>query len=159
VGSIKRPIERVPCHYCQREVGDGALMFTWDHVVPRAMGGRNTRWNVVPSCQKCNSDKADEYPTHDCSFCRRSRRRHWEEDRITDQTKGRKRAKPGPRKRAALQTSEFERAQAAELRMNQQLAQRDPIAAARKAKREAKIGTYRDGWVKTEDGWALARAV
>jgi hypothetical protein len=81
-GSITKPVGVVPCHYCQREVGPGALTFTWDHVVPRSIGGLNVRWNVVPSCRDCNSDKADEFPTHECAFCRRTRRRHWELLRI-----------------------------------------------------------------------------
>lgn len=115
MGRIVSGDEVVPCHYCQREVGPGRLEFTRDHVVPRAMGGRDRRDNVVPSCRDCNGEKADKYPTHDCSFCRRTRRRHWEEFGI-----GPKRSKPTrPRKvNRDVAHSEFERAQSAELKRN-----------------------------------------
>lgn len=68
----------IPCHYCQQEVGLPTNPFTKDHVVPRALGGLDVRWNVVPACRTCNRDKADRYPTCKCAFCRRTRRRHWE---------------------------------------------------------------------------------
>lgn len=70
--------QRVPCHYCQQEVGIETNPFTKDHVVPRGLGGLDVRWNVVPACRDCNREKADKYPTHACAFCSRSRRRHWE---------------------------------------------------------------------------------
>lgn len=165
MGRIIDGSDVVPCHYCQREVGPGALEFTRDHVVPRALGGQDRRDNVVPCCRDCNGEKADRYPTHDCAFCNRTRRRHWEEFGITDQTKNRKRERK-KRIEAGLQEFErlsssraqsasavFEAAQAAEL-------QRNTIESRRgQPKRVAKVGTFRDGWVKTEDGWALARVV
>lgn len=144
MGSIIDGSRVVPCHYCQREVGPGALPFTRDHVVPRAMGGRDRRDNVVPACRDCNGEKADKYPTHDCSFCNRTRRRHWEEFGITDQTKNRK------RKKKSMQSA-FEAAQVDELRQNR-------IANARtKRAMNAPVGTRREGFVKTSDGWILER--
>ena len=45
------------------------------------------RWNRVPCCRAENSSKGDRYPTCLCSFCSRSRRRHWELFGIPDMTK------------------------------------------------------------------------
>lgn len=39
------------CHYC------GGPAETWDHVIPRALGGPDQIWNRVPSCQRCNQRK------------------------------------------------------------------------------------------------------
>lgn len=86
--------EILVCHYCQRElVGHGSddLAPTRDHVVPRALGGLDVRWNRVWSCRACNSDKADKYPSCTCAFCSRTRRRHWEQLGIADMTKERNR--------------------------------------------------------------------
>ncbi len=150
MGSIIDGSRVVPCHYCQREVGPGALTFTRDHVVPRAMGGKDRRDNVVPSCRDCNGEKADKYPTHDCSFCQRTRRRHWEEFGIGPGSGKKLR----PRKiNKAKAHSEFERAQAAELKRNK-------VANARAQhgqKSYDKVGTHRGGWVKTSEGWVLER--
>lgn len=166
MGSIIDGSRVVPCHYCQREVGPGALPFTRDHVVPRAMGGRDRRDNVVPACRDCNGDKADKYPTHDCSFCNRTRRRHWEEFGITDQTKNRKRAHPSKRKREAVKSasSTFEAAQEEELRQNRIANARAANGRAEVARRNraksamsAPVGTKREGFVKTSDGWILER--
>ncbi len=44
------------CVYC----GDGDKgTLTLDHVIPRAKGGKDTWDNLVTSCSKCNSEKAD----------------------------------------------------------------------------------------------------
>jgi len=43
------------CYYCQKQFP--AQELTMDHVVPLARGGRSTKGNVAPSCQKCNSEK------------------------------------------------------------------------------------------------------
>ncbi len=47
----------VPCFYCG--VSLSLLTHTWDHLVPRALGGSNRRTNLVHSCLACNSTKAD----------------------------------------------------------------------------------------------------
>lgn len=41
----------VKCWYC------GDLAQTGDHVVPKALGGKNGWANVVPACKQCNEDK------------------------------------------------------------------------------------------------------
>lgn len=145
MGSIIDGSRVVPCHYCQREVGPGALEFTRDHVVPRAIGGRDRRDNVVPCCRDCNGDKADKYPTHQCAFCNRTRRRHWEEFGIGPGSA--KKLRPKKVKKSLL-SPEFEKAQAAELKRN----------TTRSRRGQAKVGTVRDGWVKTPEGWAWAAA-
>lgn len=68
--------ERVFCHYCHYGIPKGQE--TKDHVVPRARGGLDIRWNIVWSCSPCNLRKADAWPTCSCNFCRRTRRRHWQ---------------------------------------------------------------------------------
>lgn len=65
------------CHYCKSSIPAGKE--TKDHVVPRARGGLDIRWNIVFSCQLCNRRKSDSWPTCPCNFCRRSRRRHWQQ--------------------------------------------------------------------------------
>jgi len=40
------------CTYCHTERAS-----TWDHVVPRSLGGPDTRGNLVPACRSCNSSK------------------------------------------------------------------------------------------------------
>lgn len=70
------PRERVACHYCQRLLRPNEV--TKDHVVPKARGGLDIRWNIVPSCEVCNRRKGDSWPTCYCNFCRRTRRRHWQ---------------------------------------------------------------------------------
>jgi len=53
-------VSRGECHYCGRRIPPAEL--TMDHVVPLARGGRSTRGNLVPSCQKCNTSKKLETP-------------------------------------------------------------------------------------------------
>ena len=53
-------VSRGECHYCGARIPAGEL--TMDHVVPLARGGRSTRGNLVPSCQKCNASKKLETP-------------------------------------------------------------------------------------------------
>lgn len=48
------------CQYCgvRKRVGD----LTYDHVVPRAQGGKTTWTNIVTACCECNSTKANRTP-------------------------------------------------------------------------------------------------
>jgi hypothetical protein len=62
------------CHYCGRELSQKKA--TKDHVIPRSRGGVNEQWNIVISCSPCNLTKGSDWPTCQCNFCRRSRRRH-----------------------------------------------------------------------------------
>lgn len=61
--------EGQPCHYC------GSSSETRDHVVPKALGGKNGTYNAVPCCLNCNQEKADEWPTCPCEFCDNARER------------------------------------------------------------------------------------
>jgi len=56
------------CHYCGKVVLHG--LATWDHVVPKALGGPNVTWNRVTSCKRCNQRKADtrDFRGH-CESC------------------------------------------------------------------------------------------
>lgn len=48
------------CQYCARVLPENQLNL--DHVVPRDKGGRTTWANIVTSCVKCNSRKANKMP-------------------------------------------------------------------------------------------------
>lgn len=76
------------CHYCLRSLT--VVTRTKDHIVPRALGGMDTRQNIVMSCRSCNSAKANTWPTCKCSKCAKTRRTHWEVLRISDPGKKRK---------------------------------------------------------------------
>ena len=54
-----------PCHYCKTALGT-----TRDHIVPKALGGPNNAWNIVPSCPACNLAKGASRPTCTCDRCR-----------------------------------------------------------------------------------------
>lgn len=44
------------CAYCgQPPIDDASL--TMDHVKPRSKGGEDTTSNVIPACQRCNTEK------------------------------------------------------------------------------------------------------
>lgn len=75
------------CHYCGVPLFKrgmprtrGAVPSTKDHVVARALGGLDVKWNIVEACRTCNGNKADQYSDKwcHCGFCKRTRRRHWE---------------------------------------------------------------------------------
>lgn len=48
------------CQYCGKSVPTSE--FTYDHVMPRALGGKTTWDNIVVACIPCNSRKADRTP-------------------------------------------------------------------------------------------------
>lgn len=48
------------CQYCGEKKPIGEL--TYDHVVPRAQGGKTTWTNIVSCCQECNAHKANRTP-------------------------------------------------------------------------------------------------
>jgi 5-methylcytosine-specific restriction endonuclease McrA len=48
--------DRHTCQYCGSR---RRSHLTFDHVVPRALGGKTNWLNIVTACQKCNSKKAD----------------------------------------------------------------------------------------------------
>lgn len=44
------------CWYCETPLDKQTA--TYDHVIPRSLGGRTTVDNLVLACQQCNQDKA-----------------------------------------------------------------------------------------------------
>ncbi len=48
------------CQYCGVRCGIGEL--TYDHVVPRAKGGKTTWENIVSACYPCNGKKGNRTP-------------------------------------------------------------------------------------------------
>lgn len=52
--------DKYTCQYCgaKRSLND----LTYDHVVPRAQGGKTTWTNIVTACSDCNSKKANRTP-------------------------------------------------------------------------------------------------
>jgi 5-methylcytosine-specific restriction endonuclease McrA len=64
------------CQYCGRKVDKKALNL--DHVVPRDFGGRTTWENIVCSCRKCNTKKANRTPQQaGMKLIRRPRKPVW----------------------------------------------------------------------------------
>lgn len=55
------------CHYCKRFAAT-----TRDHIVPRAAGGRDAFWNLVPACLACNEKKDQDPTTCTCLWCARA---------------------------------------------------------------------------------------
>jgi len=52
--------DRFSCQYCGNRLKGSEL--NYDHVVPRAKGGRTVWENIVTSCYPCNSKKANRTP-------------------------------------------------------------------------------------------------
>lgn len=46
------------CQYCGKFLD--RKEYTYDHVVPKSLGGKSSWWNLVLACQKCNSRKANK---------------------------------------------------------------------------------------------------
>jgi hypothetical protein len=62
--------QELRCHYCHKEnlklkSQDPEWLATIDHVVPRALGGRDHPSNYVVACQSCNERKGAK-PTYRC---------------------------------------------------------------------------------------------
>jgi 5-methylcytosine-specific restriction endonuclease McrA len=53
--------DKYTCQYCgtKKVIGD----LTYDHVVPRAQGGKTTWTNIATSCEDCNRHKANRTPS------------------------------------------------------------------------------------------------
>lgn len=58
--------DRFTCQYCGKPNPSHEL--TFDHVVPRAKGGRTSWENVVAACQMCNLLKGDKLPRESRMF-------------------------------------------------------------------------------------------
>ncbi len=52
--------DRYKCQYCGRHFSPEEL--TYDHVVPRSMGGRTSWENIVTCCLECNKRKGGRTP-------------------------------------------------------------------------------------------------
>ena len=48
------------CHHCGGKFPPADL--TMDHLVPIIRGGKSTKGNIVPSCQKCNAERKHRLP-------------------------------------------------------------------------------------------------
>ena len=44
------------CYYCSKPFSEKEL--TMDHILPVVRGGKSNRSNCVPTCKKCNNEKA-----------------------------------------------------------------------------------------------------
>ena len=58
--------DKYQCQYCGKRLPSEELNL--DHVIPRHYGGKTTWENIVCSCVKCNSRKANRLP-HEASMC------------------------------------------------------------------------------------------
>src|SRR5437763_13148583 len=52
--------DRYTCQFCGERKPIGEL--TYDHVVPRAQGGKTSWSNIVTACESCNREKANRTP-------------------------------------------------------------------------------------------------
>ncbi len=52
--------DKFTCQYCTKVLPEGQLNL--DHVLPRDKGGRTTWENIVTSCIRCNTRKANKLP-------------------------------------------------------------------------------------------------
>jgi 5-methylcytosine-specific restriction enzyme A len=48
------------CHYCSKTFAPSEL--TMDHIIPLARGGRSEKFNLVPCCKACNTNKQQLLP-------------------------------------------------------------------------------------------------
>ena len=48
------------CHYCSRIFNPKEL--TMDHVIPVSRGGKSEKFNLVPCCKECNTQKKQLLP-------------------------------------------------------------------------------------------------
>lgn len=56
----KRKISNGVCHYCQESFLPAEL--TMDHIIPVGRGGRSEKFNLVPCCKACNTQKSNLLP-------------------------------------------------------------------------------------------------
>ena len=56
----KRKCDPGICHYCGGSFLPGEL--TMDHVIPLARGGQTEKFNLVPCCKACNTQKKQLLP-------------------------------------------------------------------------------------------------
>ncbi|MCP3941246.1 MAG: HNH endonuclease [Desulfobacteraceae bacterium] len=49
------------CHYCKGVFLPAQL--TMDHIIPVGRGGRSEKFNLVPCCKECNTQKSNLLPS------------------------------------------------------------------------------------------------
>ena len=49
------------CHYCRKKFPPKEL--TMDHIIPVSRGGKSEKFNLVPCCKGCNTQKKQMLPT------------------------------------------------------------------------------------------------
>jgi len=49
------------CHYCKKMFLPAQL--TMDHIIPVARGGKSEKFNLVPCCKECNTQKRNLLPS------------------------------------------------------------------------------------------------
>ncbi|RLC01344.1 MAG: HNH endonuclease [Deltaproteobacteria bacterium] len=49
------------CHYCKHYYPPKEL--TMDHIIPLARGGKSEKFNLVPCCKECNTQKKQLIPS------------------------------------------------------------------------------------------------
>lgn len=54
--------DKMACQYCGGEFPSDGL--TYDHVIPRSLGGRTVWTNIVTACLRCNAAKANGLPNY-----------------------------------------------------------------------------------------------
>lgn len=92
--SSLRPFEKVlvnhfeqTCFYCSRSLEDGKRQVHVDHFIPWSFVQSDQLWNLVLSCNSCNSSKSDKLPEKsflDNIIDRNKKLVVMEEDNITD---------------------------------------------------------------------------
>ncbi len=48
------------CHYCNKKFPPKEL--TMDHLIPISRGGKSEKFNLVPCCKECNTQKKNLLP-------------------------------------------------------------------------------------------------
>jgi 5-methylcytosine-specific restriction endonuclease McrA len=68
--------DKFQCQYCGRRMDSCDL--TYDHVIPKSMGGRTAWENIVTCCLPCNKKKGGRTPTQArMHLIRRAKRPSW----------------------------------------------------------------------------------
>ncbi|MCP4718649.1 MAG: HNH endonuclease, partial [Desulfobacteraceae bacterium] len=49
------------CHYCKEHFPPAQL--TMDHIIPVGRGGKSEKFNLVPCCKECNTQKSNLLPS------------------------------------------------------------------------------------------------
>lgn len=71
------------CHYCGEKMNvyhqptvtqqKDPKRFTFEHIVPKSIGGTYGLYNIVGACNKCNSQQGNDHLKCFCGFCKEAR--------------------------------------------------------------------------------------